>query len=100
MGLALTAPDLEALEARTEGWVAGLQLAALAMRDHQERSSFIRSFTGSNRYIVDYLAAEVLTRQPAHIQTFLLQTAILDRMCGPLCDAILGVGGQGSEVRN
>jgi LuxR family transcriptional regulator, maltose regulon positive regulatory protein len=91
MGLALTADDLAALEARTEGWIAGLQLAALAMRDHQDRSGFIRTFTGSNRYIVDYLAAEVFTRQPAHIQNFLLQTAILDRMCSPLCDAVLGV---------
>jgi LuxR family maltose regulon positive regulatory protein len=92
MGLSLTAADLAALEVRTEGWVAGLQLAALAMRDHQDRSGFIRSFRGSNRYIVDYLAAEVFASQPAHIQTFLLHTAILDRMCGPLCDAILGVG--------
>jgi LuxR family maltose regulon positive regulatory protein len=92
MGLSLTAADLAALEARTEGWIAGLQLAALAMRDHQDRSGFIRGFTGSNRYIVDYLAAEVFASQPAHIQTFLLHTAILDRMCGPLCDAVLGIG--------
>jgi LuxR family maltose regulon positive regulatory protein len=91
MGLSLTATDLAALEVRTEGWIAGLQLAALAMRDHQDRSGFIRSFGGSNRYIVDYLAAEVFASQPAHIQTFLLQTAILDRMCSPLCDAVLGL---------
>jgi LuxR family maltose regulon positive regulatory protein len=89
MGLALTAADLAALEARTEGWVAGLQLAALAMRDHQDRSGFLRSFSGSNRYIVDYLAAEVFASQPAHIQSFLLHTAILNRMCGALCDAVL-----------
>src|SRR5262245_4492159 len=89
MGLSLDADDLAALEVRTEGWVAGLQLAALAIRDHQDRSSFIRSFSGSNRYIVDYLAVEVFASQPAHIQTFLLQTAILDRMCGSLCDAVL-----------
>jgi LuxR family maltose regulon positive regulatory protein len=89
MGLALTAADLAALEARTEGWAAGLQLAALAMRDHQDRSGFIRSFRGSNRYIVEYLAAEVLASQPAHMQTFLLHTATLDRMCGALCDAVL-----------
>ena len=87
------------MEARTEGWIAGLQLAALAMRDHRDRSSFIRTFTGSNRYIVDYLAAEVFASQPAHIQTFLLHTAILDRMCGPLCDAVLGVGDQGLGKR-
>lgn len=89
MGLSLTAADVAALEARTEGWIAGLQLAALAMRDHQDRSSFIRTFSGSNRYIVDYLAAEVFASQPAHIQTFLLHTAILDRMCAALCDAVL-----------
>ena len=65
MGLALTADDLAALEARTEGWIAGLQLAALALREHRDRPGFIRTFTGSNRYIVDYLAAEVFARQPA-----------------------------------
>lgn len=89
MGLSLTAADVAALEARTEGWIAGLQLAALAMRDHHDHSNFIRTFRGSNRYIVDYLAAEVFASQPAHIQTFLLHTAILDRMCGSLCDAVL-----------
>ena len=89
MGLALTAADVAALEARTEGWIAGLQLAALAMRDQRDRSSFIHTFSGSNRYIVDYLAAEVFAAQPDHIQRFLLHTAILDRMCGPLCDAVL-----------
>ncbi len=91
MGLALTPDDLAALEARTEGWIAGLQLAALALREHRDRPGFIRSFSGSNRYIVDYLAAEVFARQPAHVQTFLLQTAILDRMCAPLCDALLEI---------
>ncbi len=89
MGLSLTAADLAALELRTEGWVAGLQLAALAMRDHQDHSGFIRSFRGSNHYIVEYLAAEVFASQPAHMQTFLLHTAILGRMCGSLCDAVL-----------
>lgn len=97
MGLALTAADVAALEARTEGWIAGLQLAALAMRDHRDRSGFIRTFSGSNRYIVDYLAAEVLAAQPAHIQTFLRHTAILDRMCGPLCDAVLE--GETTDIR-
>jgi LuxR family transcriptional regulator, maltose regulon positive regulatory protein len=91
MGLSLNSADLAVLEVRTEGWVAGLQLAALAMRDHQDRSGFIRSFSGSNRYIVDYLAAEVFMQQPAHIQTFLLQTAILDRMCSSLCDTMMGL---------
>jgi LuxR family transcriptional regulator, maltose regulon positive regulatory protein len=89
MGLALSGEDVAALEARTEGWIAGLQLAALAMRDHSDRAGFIRTFSGSNRYIVDYLAAEVFARQPEPVQTFLLRTAILDRMCGPLCDTLL-----------
>jgi len=97
MGLALTDADVAALEAHTEGWIAGLQLAALAMQDRDDYAGFIAAFTGSNRFIVDYLADEVLTRLPAHIQTFLLQTSILDRMCGPLCDAILGVGDWGSR---
>ncbi|HUS14000.1 MAG TPA: helix-turn-helix transcriptional regulator, partial [Chloroflexia bacterium] len=90
MGLRLTATDLAALEARTEGWIAGLQLAALALQNHPDRAGFIHTFTGTNRYIVDYLAAEVLMHQPAPIQTFLLHTAILDRLCGPLCAAVLG----------
>jgi LuxR family transcriptional regulator, maltose regulon positive regulatory protein len=92
MGLPLTAADAAALDARTEGWIAGLQLAALAMHDREDYAGFIAAFTGSNRFIVDYLADEVLSRQPSHIQTFLLQTCILDRMCGPLCDVVLGVG--------
>ncbi len=90
MGLGLTAADLAALEARTEGWIAGLQLAALALQGHPDRANFIHTFTGTNRYIVDYLAAEVLAHQPAEMQTFLLLTAILDRLCGPLCEAVLG----------
>ncbi|HEX2911084.1 MAG TPA: LuxR C-terminal-related transcriptional regulator [Chloroflexia bacterium] len=91
MGLALTSDDLAALEDRTEGWIAGLQLAALALRDHRDRTDFIRTFSGNNRYIVDYLVSEVLERQPAHLQSFLLHTSILDRMCGPLCDTLLGL---------
>ncbi|HEX8217648.1 MAG TPA: LuxR C-terminal-related transcriptional regulator [Chloroflexia bacterium] len=93
MGLALTPVDVAALELRTEGWIAGLQLAALALRDHRDPTSFVRTFTGNNRYIVDYLAAEVFVRQSAQVQNFLLRTAILDRMCGPLCDAVLGIPG-------
>jgi len=91
MGLALSEADIAALEARTEGWIAGLQLAALAMRDRSDLACFISSFTGSNRFVMHYLAEEVFGRQPSHIQTFLLHTAILERMCGPLCDAILGL---------
>jgi LuxR family maltose regulon positive regulatory protein len=91
MGLPLSAADSAALEARTEGWIAGLQLAALALRERTDAAEFIRAFTGSNRFVVDYLAEEVIARQPAHLQAFLLQTCILDRMCGPLCDTVLGV---------
>jgi LuxR family transcriptional regulator, maltose regulon positive regulatory protein len=89
MGLGLTPSDVLALETRTEGWIAGLQLAALAMQDNNDYTGFITAFTGSNRFIVDYLVDEVLSRQPPHIQSFLLHTSILDRMCGPLCDMVL-----------
>ncbi len=89
MGLPLSAEDVAALEARTEGWIAGLQLAALAMRDRTDFATFIQAFTGSNRFVVDYLVPEVVERLPAHLQTFVLQTAILDRMCAPLCDAVV-----------
>ncbi len=91
MGLPLTAQNMAALEERTEGWIAGLQLAALAMRDQTNLSGFVSAFTGSNRFVVDYLVTEVLARQPAHVQTFLLQTAILERLCGPLCDVVMGI---------
>jgi ATP/maltotriose-dependent transcriptional regulator MalT len=89
MGLHLSAQDLAALETRTEGWIAGLQLAALSMRGQEDATSFIKSFTGSHRFVMDYLVEEVLHQQPASIQTFLLRTSILDRLCGPLCDAVL-----------
>ena len=89
MGLKLSAQDLAALETRTEGWVAGLQLAALSMRGQEDATSFIKSFTGSHRFVMDYLVEEVLHRQPAGVQTFLLRTSLLDRLCGPLCDAVL-----------
>ena len=90
MGLNLSAEDIAALETRTEGWIAGLQLAAISMQGHQDTASFIKSFTGSHRFVLDYLVEEVLQRQPESIQTFLLRTSILDRLCGPLCDAVLG----------
>jgi len=89
MGLPLAPEEVAALEERTEGWIAGLQLAALAMRDRRDHAGFISAFTGSNRFVGEYLADEVFVRQPAHIQTFLLHTAILERMCGPLCDAVM-----------
>jgi LuxR family maltose regulon positive regulatory protein len=88
VGSRLSAEDVAELGERTEGWVAGLQLAALALRDRSDISSFIAAFTGSNRYVLDYLVDEVLARQPEALRTFLLKTSILDRMCGPLCDAV------------
>jgi LuxR family maltose regulon positive regulatory protein len=91
MGLALSAADITALEARTEGWVAGLQLASLSLRGQQAgRADFIRSFTGSDRFVLDYLMEEVLGQQPDHIQAFLLKTAVLAQLTGPLCDALTG----------
>ena len=89
MGLKLSAEDIAALEARTEGWIAGLQLAAISMQGHQDVSSFIKSFTGTHHFVLDYLLEEVLAHQSEPIQKFLLRTSILDRMCGPLCDAVL-----------
>ena len=93
MGLVLTARDVTALEGRTEGWIAALQLAALSMQGRDDAAAFIADFAGDDRYIVDYLAEEVLQRQPEHVQHFLLQTSVLDRLTGPLCDAVTGQEG-------
>jgi LuxR family maltose regulon positive regulatory protein len=93
MGLQLTARDVAALEGRTEGWIAALQLAALSMQGRDDVAGFIAGFAGDDRYVVDYLAEEVLQRQPGHVQHFLLQTSILGRLSGPLCDAVTGQGG-------
>src|SRR2546421_1683342 len=90
MGLNLAAQDIAALEDRTEGWIVGLQLAALSMQGHQDVPGFIQAFAGDHRYIVDYLVEEVLQRQPESVRSFLLQTSILDRLSGPLCDAVTG----------
>jgi LuxR family maltose regulon positive regulatory protein len=91
MGLELTSGEVRALEARTEGWIAGLQLAALALqKDAEHADAFIAAFTGSNRYVMDYLVAEVLHRQPDPTRDFLQQTAVLDRLTAPLCDAVTG----------
>jgi LuxR family maltose regulon positive regulatory protein len=89
MGLHLSADDIAALETRTEGWIAGLQLAALSMQGRGDATSFIGSFTGSHHFVLDYLLEEVLQQQSADIQTFLLRTSILDRLCGSLCEAVL-----------
>ena len=90
MDLDLSAEEVAVLESRTEGWIAGLQLAALSMRGRDDSAQFVRAFAGDNRYIVDYLVEEVLQRQPELVRRFLLQTAILERLCGPLCDAVTG----------
>lgn len=89
MGLNLSKGDIDALKDRTEGWIAGLQMAAISMQGHQDTAGFIQSFTGSHRFVLDYLMEEVLQRQSAEVQTFLLNTSILGRMCGSLCDAVL-----------
>jgi len=89
MGLNLSEADIAALDKRTEGWIAGLQLAAISMQGHKDAADFIQSFTGSHRFVMDYLLEEVLQQQPETIQAFLLRTSILERMCGSLCDAIL-----------
>lgn len=93
MGLELSAEDISALETRTEGWIAGLQLAALSMREQEDVTGFIRAFAGDHRYIVDYLVEEVLLRQTERIRNFLLQTSILGRLSGPLCEAVTGQDG-------
>jgi LuxR family transcriptional regulator, maltose regulon positive regulatory protein len=90
MGLTLTEQDVEALEDRTEGWIAALQLAALSMQGRDDVAAFIAGFAGDDRYIVDYLAEEVLQRQPEQVRSFLLQTSILGRLSGSLCDAVTG----------
>jgi LuxR family maltose regulon positive regulatory protein len=91
MGLNLSTEDITSLENRTEGWIASLQLAALSMQGHASRdaTSFIKSFSGSHHFVLDYLVEEVLGQQSESIQTFLLRTSILDRLCAPLCEALL-----------
>ena len=90
MGLSLSGEDIAVLETRTEGWIAGLQLAAISMRGREDVPGFIRAFAGDNRYILDYLVEEVLQRQPERARSFLLQTSILERLSGPLCEAVTG----------
>ncbi|MCB9116539.1 MAG: tetratricopeptide repeat protein [Caldilinea sp.] len=94
MRLELPPASIAALEARTEGWIAGLQLAALSMEGRRAEgaggmAAFVDSFTGSHRFVLDYLVEEVLNQQPAAMQRFLLRTSILERLCGPLCDAVV-----------
>ncbi len=96
MGLHLGSGDVDALEARTEGWIAALQLAALSMQGRDDTSGFIASFAGDDRFVVDYLAEEVLERQAEDVRSFLLDTAIMDRFTGALCDAV--TGGRGGRA--
>jgi LuxR family maltose regulon positive regulatory protein len=95
MSMSLSIHDVEALEGCTEGWIAGLQLAALSMLGREDSKGFIADFTGENRFVLDYLAQEVLRNQPEEVQTFLLQTSILERLSGPLCDAVTSYDAQG-----
>jgi len=99
MELNLSPEDVAALETRTEGWIAGLQLAAISMQGRADTASFIQAFTGSHRFVLDYLAEEVLQRQPERVRRFLLQTAILDRLCVSLCEAVTERQ-DGSEMLN
>jgi LuxR family maltose regulon positive regulatory protein len=90
MGLELSEDHIAALENRTEGWIAGLHMAALSMRGRPDPAGFIQAFTGSHRFVLDYLLEEVLHRQPERVRGFLLHTAVLDDLSGPLCDAVTG----------
>ncbi|UCD38255.1 MAG: helix-turn-helix transcriptional regulator [Fidelibacterota bacterium] len=98
-GIDLSSDELGKLVSRTEGWIAGLQLAALSMRGRNDYATFINSFTGDERHIADYLVEEVLNRQPEEVQTFLLETSILERLSGPLCDAVVGRDGSQQILR-
>ena len=98
IGGALTAQDVATLDQRTEGWIAALQLAALSMQGRDDPASFIAGFAGDDRYIVDYLVEEVLQRQSEDVRQFLLQSSILDRLSGPLCDAVTGQANGGATL--
>ena len=99
MGFRLSEGDVTSLDARTEGWIAALQLAALSMQGRSDVSAFIAGFAGDDRYVVDYLGEEVLARQPSDVRQFLLRTSILERLTGPLCDAVTGrPGGKATLV--
>ena len=97
-GRRLTSDEAAALEARTEGWIAGLQLAALSMQGRDDIPAFVRAFAGDHRFIMDYLAEEVLLRQPEPVRSFLLRTSILTRLHGSLCDAVAGSEGGGARL--
>ena len=98
MNLDLSVEEVAALETRTEGWIAGLQLAALSMKGQEDVHGFVQAFAGDHRFIVDYLVEEVLQRQPESVRNFLLQTSILERLNGPLCDAVTSQLGSKSKL--
>ena len=98
LGLDLAHEDIQLLHRRTEGWAAGLYLAALSLAGRADTAAFIRTFAGDNRHIVDYLMAEVLDGQPPHLRSFLLRTSVLGRLSGPLCDAMLQTSGSASVL--
>lgn len=98
MGLAVAHDDVVTLSNRTEGWIAAIQLAALSMQGRNDPAAFIAGFAGDDRYVVDYLVEEVLQRQPATIRQFLLDTSILPRLTGELCDAVTGASGGGGTL--
>ncbi|SHN33953.1 LuxR C-terminal-related transcriptional regulator [Gracilibacillus kekensis] len=98
MKFSLSRDEVDFLESLTEGWVVGLHLAAISMQGRSNKTQFISSFTGNHRYVLDYLMEEVLMQQPPEVQTFLLQTSILERFCSPLCDAVLQKGREGGNI--
>jgi len=91
MGLGISSEDIALLDERIEGWAVGLQMAALSLQKSPDKSKTIQAFSGSNRYILDYLLEEVIERQPKYVQDFLLQTSVLEQMNGSLCDAVTGI---------
>jgi LuxR family maltose regulon positive regulatory protein len=99
-GLDARLPDgaVSMLAARTEGWAAGLQLASLSLRGHPDASGFVAAFTGSHRHVIDYLSEEVLERQSDEVRNFLAQTSVLERLSGPLCDAITSAAGGATTI--
>jgi LuxR family maltose regulon positive regulatory protein len=100
VGLGISAEDVAALESRTEGWIVGLQLAALSLQGRADAHAFIAAFSGSHQYVLEYLIEEVVRRQPEPVQRFLAQTSILDRLCAPLCDALTGDGAAESTLEH
>jgi len=100
LGLNLTDADVQLLHRRTEGWAAGLYLAALSLAGRGDAAAFIRTFAGDNRHIVDYLMCEVLEGQPPQMRSFLLRTSVLGRLSGALCDAVLQTSGSASVLEN